>query len=92
MIIFSIACCAQKSYLPFGKTSVEPGYCLQASIAFCINGTALIRLSGFKPKSDTEIILLAEMLFAQSKSADSKHVFNDRNVLMCFYSLIGVNR
>jgi len=71
---------------------VEPGYCLQASIAFCINGTALIRLSGFKPKSDTEIILLAEMLFAQSKSADSKHVFNDRNVLMCFYSLIGVNR
>lgn len=40
---------------------------------------------GFKPKSDTEIILLAAMLFTQSKSADSKHVFNDRNVLMCFF-------
>ena len=58
-------------------------------IPFCINGTELMRLSGFKPKSDTEIILLAEILFVQSKSTANKHVFNDKNVLMCFYGFGG---
>lgn len=69
----------------FWENKRGTGMLLASIDCFCINGTALIRLSGFKPKSDTEIILLAAMLFTQSKSADSKHVFNDRNVLMCFF-------
>ena len=36
-----------------------------------------------------QIILLAEILFVQSKSTANKHVFNDKNVLMCFYGFGG---
>ena len=79
-----MACCAQKSYLPLGKTSVEPGCCLQALIAFCTNGTALMRLSGFKPKSETEIILFAEMLVDQTNNANDKSDFNGKRFFMRF--------
>ena len=84
MIIFFDSMLCPEVISSFWKDKCGTWILLASIDCLCINGTALIRLSGFKPKSDTEIILLAEMLFAQSKSADSKQIFSDRNVLMCF--------
>ena len=69
---------------PLGKDKRGAGCCLQALIAFCTNGTALMRLSGFKPKSETEIILFAEMLVEQTNNANDKSDFNGKRFFMRF--------